>query len=1002
MLATETRQRTPSKVVFAAIAMMFWMTPAWAQNPTGTLTGRVNDANGGVLPGVTVSATSPKLQGVRTTVTGVNGDYKLGFLPPGEYQVNYELEGFNTSVRTLKMSAAQTTVSDISMEVGAVTEEIIVTSQQSVVSETTTGASTVTFDELEGLPIQRNLSSAVQLAPGVAASGFRSTAPSISGAPTYENLFMINGVVINENIRSTVLDLFIEDAIQETTTSVSGVSAEYGRFTGGVVNAITKSGGNEFQGSLRVNLENEDWESATPLTESQADDIGETYEGTFGGFVIKDHLWFFAAGRDLSTNEVAQTDFVRTSYPRTEEETRVEGKLTISPNASHSIIGSYLEIDQTRTNTDFGTILDLRSLNPNRSDPQEIKSINYTGILSKSVFIEAQWSERDFIIAEGAGGPRDLIDGTLIRTRDEGFRFWSPTFCGPCENEERNNKNLLAKGSYFFSSESAGSHDIVFGYDTFEDIRFVVNHQTGSDFTVYGSDVIRDANGDPVIDPASNSAVPVFDPDASSTPWVRWFAVFNEDLARPTSFETNSFYVNDNWQLNDKWSFNLGARYDENDGVDSAGQTVSDDSKVSPRLGVSYDVKGDGDLVLRGSYGTYVAGLANGVADDASPGGAIGSLRYDYAGPALNVGCTVGVDCLTADEVLRQVFGWYESQGGVFDLANLDPNAPITEFQNQNDVPGATLQVAGGIQSPSVEELTFGVSKRLGTRGLVRADVVLREWDDFYGERTNADTGQVETSTGPADVSLLGNFADGVEREYRGIQTQFRYRLTDRLNVAVNYTLAKTEGNFLGETSNSGPVTASTESYAQYREARWNYPTGDLRVDQRHTLRAWATYDVLDNERHSLSVSWLENYFSGQPYAANATIDPRSFVADQGFADPPSSVTYFFTDRDAFHTDDIHRSDVSLNYAFRLNAWGKDLEIFVQPEIINVFAEEGVVDPQGLDNNEGIRNLARFDPFTETPVEGVNWEKRSTFGQPLNEGDYQAPRTFRLSVGFRF
>lgn len=993
-------ERTRGMLIGILLALL--AIPAWAQNPTGTLTGRVHDADGGALPGVTVSATSPALQGTRSTLTGTHGDYKLAFLPPGTYQVSYELDGFATSVREIKISAAQTTSSDISMAVGAVTEEIIVTSQQAVISETATGASTVTSDELESLPIKRDLENAVRLAPGVANSGFRDNAPSIAGAPTFENLYMINGVVINENIRSEILDLFIEDAVQETTTSVSGISAEYGRFTGGVVNAITKSGGNELSGSLRVNFENEDWESATPLTTTQADITDETFEATLGGYFIKDHLWFFAAGRDFSKSEEKTTDLTLTAYPADEEETRLEGKLTISPDDSHSIIGSYLEIDRTRTNTDFGQILDLRSLNPNRGDPQEITSVNYTGILSKSFFVEAQWSERDFTIGVGSGGPRDLIDGTLIRTRGERFRYWAPTFCGECDDEERNNENVLVKGSYFLSSEAAGTHDIVFGYDTFDDIRFVVNHQTGSDFSVYGSDVVRDAAGDPVIDPASGSAVPILDPDATSVPWISWFAVFNEDLARPTSFTTNSFYVNDSWQLNDKWSFNIGARYDENDGVDSAGQVVSDDDKISPRLGAAYDVKGDGDLVIRAGYGTYVAGLANAVADDASPGGAIGELRYDYGGPAINTGCVVGVDCLTADEVLGQVFGWYESLGGAFDLANLDANAPITEFQNLNDVPGATLQIVGGIESPSVEEFTLGVTKRLGSRGLFRADLVLREWQDFYGERANLDTGQVDTATGPADVTLLGNFSSGIEREYQGLISQFRYRVTDRLNVAANYTWSNTEGNFLGESTNSGPISVLAESYPQYREARWNYPKGDLRVDQRHTVRAWASWDVIDSERHDLSISWLENFFSGQPYGASAEIDPRPFVDNPGFANPPADVLYYFTDRDAFHSDDIHRTDVALNYSFSFNAFGRDLEIFIQPEVINLFGEEGVIDPQGLDTNEGVRVLESFNPFTETPIEGVHWEKRSTFGQALNEEDFQEPRIFRFSVGFRF
>ena len=363
----------------------------------------------------------------------------------------------------------------------------------------------------------------------------------------------------------------------------------------------------------------------------------------------------------------------------------------------------------------------------------------------------------------------------------------------------------------------------MFGYDTFEDIRFVVNHQTGSDFTVYGTDVIRDAAGDPVIDPASGSAVPVFG-GPGSTPWIRWFAVFNEDLAQPTSFNTNSFYVNDSWQLNDKWSFNVGVRYDENDGIDSSGTQVADDSKFAPRLGANYDVKGDGDLIVRASWATYVAGL-NQQADSASPGGAIGTLRYDYEGPDLNVGCTVGVDCLPADEVLRRIFDWYESQGGVFDLANLDPNAPIVGFQNRNDVPGATTQTGpGGLSSPAVEEFTLGIAKRLGSKGLFRADLILRDWVDHYGIRRDLSTGQVDTSTGPADIGLIGNFDAGLNREYQGLATSFRYRPMDKLSVALNYTLSELEGNWEGESSNSAANYALAEADPEYKEARWNYP----------------------------------------------------------------------------------------------------------------------------------------------------------------------------------
>ena len=988
--------------LFAVLACVLAVPQVLAQNPTGELTGRVTDPDGAALPGVTVTATSPALQGSRVVVAGTSGNYKVPFLPPGTYRVTYELDGFSTVVREVKISAAVTTPSNVQMQIGAVEEEIVVTGRQATISETTTGSSTVVQEELDTLPISRSLASAVDLVAGVNDTG-PSTAPSIAGAMSFENLFLINGVVINENVRGSILPLFIEDAIEETTTSITGVSAEYGRFTGGVVNAITKSGGNQFSGSFRTSFVNDDWEARTELSPEREDKVNEIFEGTVGGYILKDHLWFFGAGRDRELSGNRTTDIPLFTFPTTDEERRLEGKLTASPHQSHSFIGSYLEIERTRSGTEFGTVLDLNSINDNREDPQEILSGNYTGILTPSLFIEAQYSERDFVIGKGSGGVPDLIEGTLFRSRQDPFRWHAPTFCGSCEDEQRNNDNLLGKVSYFLNTETVGSHDLVFGYDSFNDERFSINHQTGSDFTFYATDVLRNPDESIYVDPQGNIP-PVIDPDGSPTPWVRWFAVFNLDLARPTAFETNSFFVNDRWTLNDRWSLNLGVRWDENDGVDSSGATVADDSKISPRLAASWDVKGDGDLVLNASFGTYVSAIANTVADDTSGGGAIGSFLWAYGGPPINTdpGCIATDSCTTPAEALQIIFDWYTSLGGVFDLDALDANAAINDFLVSQSLPGATAAVDGTLESPSSNEYTLGVTKQLGTKGLVRADLVYRNWTDFYAARTDLSTGQVITPNGPADFTLLGNFANDIlEREYLGLLTQFRYRINDRLTVAGNYTLSNTEGNFDGEFSNTGPVSSNILEYPEYKEIRWNNPIGDLKTDQRHKARVWAIYDILRSSRHHLSVSWLENFFSGQPYGANETINPTPFVPNPGYVSPDTSVLYYFTARDAFRTDDVHRSDLSLRYAFNVPAWG-GFEVFIEPEVLNVFDEDAVIDPRGFDNGESVRLLEDFDPFTETPIEGVHWEKTSSFGEPANEFDFQTPRTFRFSVGFRF
>ena len=999
-----------------ALLAMLVAPAAFAQNPTGTLTGTVTDADGGALPGVTVTATSPNLQGARLVVTGGNGSYKLAFLPPGDYQVTYELNGFATVNRQVQVSAAGNTASDIEMQLGAIEEEIIVTSQQAAISESGTGSSTYGYDEVDDLPIDRDLDSVVALTPGTTVSE-TTGGVSIAGAMTFENLWTLNGVVINENVRGQELPLFIEDAIQETTTQVSGISAEYGRFQGGVINAITKSGGNELTGSFRVNLTNDDWIS-TPDDEIFAepiDDVNESFEATLGGYLWRDHVWFFGAGRDESQSAQDSLPVSNIPFQTAQEQQRLEGKLTGTIADSHTVIASYLEIDESTENSFSFTAIDRGSLT-DREDPMQIQSLNYTGILTPSFFVEAQYSEREYQIGVGSGADsRTLVDGTLMRTNSGPERYYTPTFCGVCEQEERNNENSLAKASWFLSSESLGTHDLVFGYDTFSDVRFAVNHQTGSDFTVWDTRFTQ--QGDevfptiyPCVEGPGCATTTGQNPGGAFTPGsIGWWAVFNLDDVQATDFETNSLYVNDRWQLNEHWSFNLGVRYDETDGVNGGGVRVLDDDKISPRLGVNWDVGGDGDLVAHANYGTYVAAVTNSIADSTSSGGAIGLFESQYGGPALNVDCGLGGPCLSTREVLEQVFEWFLANGGVTDL-----NADLTNLPNLVSVfiPGETAAIQGTLASPSTDEIALGLTKRLGNRGLLRADVVSRDYQDFYSNLTTTETGQVDTAQGPADFTRVGNFGDNIlEREYLGLHLQGRYRVSDRVTAAANYTLSELEGNIIGETGPAGPVTASPNSFPEYFDTSWSWPTGNLPDDQTHKFRGWLIFDLLDTENQSLSFSVLQNYRSGEHFSLVGDVDTRPFVDNPGYVTPPRDVNYFFSDRGAFEYDAITATDLSLNYAFLWSALGRQIEVFVQPEVLNVFDEDGLVDFDTRIRSFNNANTStacngapcqQFNPFTETPVEGVHFAKRETFGQPLAENDFQDPREYRFSVGFRF
>lgn len=970
--------------------------PAFAQIPNGTLTGRVSSSEG-VLPGVLITATSPSLQGSRTATTSANGDFLLPNLPPGEYTLVFELQGLETVSRSTRVATAQDARVDIQMAISAITEEIVVTGSLETISQTSQVATSFSKELIDSLPAGRNISEIARLAPGVSATGPAKNTETgissitISGAPSFENLFMVNGVVVNENVRGQPNDLLIEDAIQETTTSAGAISAEYGRFSGGVVNVLTKSGGNTFSGSVRATFNNQDWQSQTPFAgEIQTDDVVPTYEATLGGPILRDRLWFFAAGRSFETNTTDTTRFTNVSFTVGREERRYEGKLTLAASPKHSLVGTFLDVSNVEAGNFFGTIMDTASLN-NRETPQQLLGLNYNGILTQNLFLTAQYSEREFTFIGSGSRFTDRIGGTLLIDNSRGgARYHSPTFCGVCLPEERDNENALAKLNYFLSSSNLGTHDLVVGIDTFNDIRAAENHQSGSGFRILGTGANL----------AGASIFPVFNgADGSTT--IQWNPIFNP--TQGTNFRTNSLFVNDSWRMSDRLSFNLGVRYDQNDGKNAAGATVADDSSISPRLAVTFDPKGNGDWLLNASYGNYVAGIANSVGDSTSGAGAPATFQWRYAGPNINV----GGGSISQDDALRQLFAWFDSVGGTNNRT----------FLIGQSIPGNNVQIRESLDSPDVAEITLGVAKQLGSRGVVRADLVHREWGNFYASRRDLATGTVATpSGGLADLTLVENDDTNYERTYDALQSQFRYRASDRLDFGGNYTLSRAQGNFDGETRNSGPGTGGLNFYPEYQQARWFQPEGDLAIDQRHKVNLYGVFKIFGTEHHSLSASLLNSFNSGVPYGAVGTVRSVNFVTNPGYRTPPARVTYYFTGRDEFRTDDTLRADLSLLYTFSF----RDIEMYVQPQLLNVLNEDGVdtTDSRFLDStirhadNSGTCSRAgagggagpckAFNPFTETPVEGIHWEKGPNFGQPINQNGYQRARTFRLAVGLRF
>ena len=778
-------------------------TPALGQGlTTGSLTGTVENENA-ALPGVTVTAKAPTLQGTRTTVSSANGSFVFQALPPGDYTVTFTLQGFQTLTKTIKVTAGQPSAVDANLTLSGVQANAVVTAKSDIVSTTTQASTTITNDLSNVLPNTRTIVQASQLASGVIPVVSLGNALTIGGAPTFDNLYTVDGAVITDNIRATPNTLFVEDAIQETTTNVNGISAEYGRFQGGVINTVTKSGGNSFSGSFRTTLVNDAWTAVSPQREARVQDLNERYEATLGGPFWKDHIWFFGSFRSAKTGTAATTfadakvggqtpvgGYAGIPYTNSLDEQRYSGKLTLTPLPNHTLTGSYLSITSKEGNNVFGTVLDTASF-VQRELPQDTLSVAYNGVLTSNFFLEGNYSNRHFTFENSGSTFTDIINGTLMRDRSRGNARWnSPTFCGGCGPEKRDNEDILVKGTYFLSTGALGSHNIVLGYDTYKGIRTSNNYQSGSSYRIFHTSTIN-YNG---------TIYPVINNDGSNYIYYTPIA----QLTQGTDTKTNSVFLNDQWRLSDRLSLNLGVRYDKNDAKNSVGAKTANDSAWSPRLAANWDVTGKGIVRVGASYAHYVGGLQDSIQDSTSAGGQPGVLYWYYTAASgalpINVGVPAGTQPPVATAAaIQQVFDWF--------FAHHCPDlSTCTLPLGGASIPGLNRSIDGTIKSPFAREYTVGFTGNIGSRFSYRADFVRREFHDFYNQVINTSTGFVTTPTGQnLDFGLIGN-TNSVERNYTGLQTQFQYRW-NWLTLGANWQWSHTLGNFDAEAGNAGAVT---------------------------------------------------------------------------------------------------------------------------------------------------------------------------------------------------
>src|SRR5206468_9223634 len=238
------------------------------------------------------------------------------------------------------------------------------------------------------------------------------------------------------------------------------------------------------------------------------------------------------------------------------------------------------------------------------------------------------------------------------------------------------------------------------------------------------------------------------------------------------------------------------------------------------------------------------------------------------------------------------------------------------------------------------------------------------------------------------DQGIIENRSNDLSRRYNALQLQGNYRAMKALTVGGNYTYAKLRGNVEGESVSGATGFTSPESYPEYIGFAQNNPVGYLGPDMRQRANLWAQYD-LPTPVGTFNLSLLQRYHSALSYSAVGTIDvrkgasngPPNGVVNPGYAVVPSSVSYFFSDRGAFRLDNITSADLGLNWYLPAYRGGR---AFVEFDLLNMFNSQGIEDPDFIDKTVLTRRQSSclqtgtttrclaFNPFTDTPVQGVN------------------------------
>ena len=587
---------------------------AVAQNRTGSLKGRTVDENGEPLPGVLVITSSPALIGTKSFISGSQGNYRFPSLAPGTYTLIWELAGFKkATLDGIIISVGRATTMNVTLELSAIEEEVTVTAIAPVLDMTHTKvATTFTRDLIENIPMPRSMEGMAHAAPGVLGSDSNGMGWEVSshGSEMAQTIYAFDG--LNTSDPSTMAPLTSVtgiDAWEEVEIVTGAHPADIGSSGGPYINVITKSGGNKLHGRLAAYLVTAAMVDSN-FTQDQLDTFGlgspsgakynHDLNFVLGGPVIKDKLWFFTSGR--------ATRMARASagFPLDMKQKRekIYGKLTFQATENIKLTGSWNYV-YTRLGPYGGSKYRPLEATLQLHEPQLIYNALLNWTLSQNAYAQVSFlrvfntpwqGQQD----EATHQNRDHLTGMTTGG-------WETT------SERHRGKWLFSPSvTFFLDNTLGGDHEVKIGGE-------------------YEFDPIRSDNfmNEPISTNTWDGSPYEFDNVGRFRAW--GFPVEAGEAGRSKqSIRTYSAYIQDNWTIKNRVTVALGLRYQDSHGYLPAQTSAQIDEwlfldpvffatkdypeyknimnfkTLSPRIGLTYDITGDGKTVAKASFSRYM------------------------------------------------------------------------------------------------------------------------------------------------------------------------------------------------------------------------------------------------------------------------------------------------------------------------------------------------------------------------------------------------------------